>query len=442
MRARLILLVAATSSLILVAFLVPLAILVRASAADRALSAAIVDVQALAPTVATAEEDALAQTVEAANASSARSLTVFLPNGRVLGEPAPTSAAVAQAATGHSLTAEVPEGREIAVAVLGLPEGTAVIRTVVTDAELTQGVGRSWLVLALLGLGLLLLSTVVADRLARTLTRPITAAANASYRLAQGALGARAPDEGPPEVRQVSAGLNLLAGRITELLAQERATVADLSHRLRTPLTALRIDVESLPDARDRDRLAADLDAIERTVDDVIREAERPVREGVAASCDAAAVIADRVYFWSALAEEQGRPVQVTGPAGPLPVRLSEEDLAACIDALIGNVFAHTPEGTAFGVGLVPRPHGGAALVVSDSGPGLAGTAAMGRGVSGAGSTGLGLDIVTRTAARSGGSVHIGRSAAGGAEVTVELGPPAAKAIRSHRDQRVIPLTP
>jgi signal transduction histidine kinase len=438
MRARLILLVGATSSLVLVAFLVPLAWLVRAAAADRALSAAVVDVQALAPAVATADEASLAQTVDAANASGARRMTVFLPNGHVLGAFAPVNAEVTQAAGGQSLTVDVPEGREILVAVAGLPDGTAVIRTVVPNDELRAGVTRSWLFLGLLGLGLLVVSTLVADRLARTLTRPITALANVSYRLAQGSLGARAPDEGPPEVRQVSAGLNLLAGRITELLAQERATVADLSHRLRTPLTALRIDVESLSDVRVRDRLTADLDAVERTVDEVIREADRPVREGVAVSCDATAVASDRVYFWSALADDQGRSVDVTLPAVPVLVRLGEEDLAACVDALIGNVFAHTPEGSAFGVSLRPVTSGGGVLTVWDSGPGLPDGAAMERGVSGAGSTGLGLDIAGRTAARSGGSIRIGRSAAGGAEITVELGPPASWKIRSHRDRHAI----
>ena len=55
------------------------------------------------------------------------------------------------------------------------------------------------------------------------------------------------PDDGPEEVRRVGAALNRLAGRIDELLAAERETVADLSHRLRTPLTAVRLDVESLP---------------------------------------------------------------------------------------------------------------------------------------------------------------------------------------------------
>jgi signal transduction histidine kinase len=419
---------------VLVAFLVPLALLVRSAAADRALTAAIVEAQSLAPVVVTTDEADLPRLVDAQNAGADHALTVFLPDGKVIGAPAVRSATVEAAAQGQSLNAVAPGGREIAVAVSGLDQGTAVIRTFVPDAELEAGVGRSWLVLSLLGLGLLAMSVLIADWLGRSLTRPLSAVATVSYRLAQGSLGARAADDGTPEVRQVSAGLNQLAGRISELLAQERATVADLSHRLRTPLTALRIDVESLTDAQTRARLVADLDAVDRTVDDVIRQADRPSRSLVAVSCDATAVVRERVHFWSVLADEERRQVGVILADRPTPVRISEADLSACVDALIGNVFAHTPAGSPFEVYLAPVAGGGAALTVSDSGPGMADAAVLRRGASGAGSTGLGLDIVARTAETAGGAITIGRSRAGGARVSVTLGAPLPPIVRSHRE--------
>ncbi|HWM02062.1 MAG TPA: ATP-binding protein, partial [Actinophytocola sp.] len=91
--------------------------------------------------------------------------------------------------------------------------------------------------------------------------------------------------------------------------------------------------------------------------------------------------------------------------------------------ALLGNVFAHTPHGTAFAVRLTGRP-GGALLVVADEGPGLPGpaTGALRRGVSGSGSSGLGLDIVRRAAERTGGEVRLEAGPAGGLTVVVELG--------------------
>jgi signal transduction histidine kinase len=114
-------------------------------------------------------------------------------------------------------------------------------------------------------------------------------------------------------------------------------------------------------------------------------------------------------------------------------VRHTPPDLAARLDPHVANVYAHTPAGTAFTVSLRGSPSGGAILTVSDEGPGLPTAAVAARGASGGGSTGLGLDIAARTAERSGGDVHIGQSAAGGAAIAVTLGPPAQSIVRSHR---------
>ena len=333
MRIRLVLLVVATSSLVLVAFFIPLALLLRTVAADRAVNKATVEAQSLAPLVATLVASSLSLAVEQINGQSgALPVTVFLPGGRTLGRPAPRSPAVELAASGSSITAEAPGGREVLVAVAGLPGGTVVIRTFVPDSELRRGVTRSWLVLGAVGLGLLALSAVVADQLARSLVRPLAAVARASHQLASGDLSVRAALGGPPEVIQVGTGLNLLGARIGELLARERETVADMSHRLRTPLTVLRVDAESLSDPHEMALLNGDVDALERTVNEIIHEARRPVREGVRAACEAARVVRERAAFWSPLAGDQERWMSVEVVPGPVPVRVAHEDLATCVD--------------------------------------------------------------------------------------------------------------
>jgi signal transduction histidine kinase len=400
------------------------------------MAAATAQAQSLAPAVATSADTTLDAAVRGANANGRFSTTVFLPDGRTIGPDAPRSAAVMLAANGASGTATVPGGREVVIAVAGLSGGTAVIRTFVPQSALGAGVGRSWTVLALLGLCLLALSLLVADMLGRTLTRPLSAVATVSHRLAHGELEARADDRGPPEVREVSAGLNQLAGRITDLLAEERELVADLSHRLRTPLTALRIDVDTVAERSVRERLLSDLDAVDRTVDSVIHEANRPGRHGVAIACDGAAVLAERAAFWSALAEEEGRRFSVAIAPGPIDVPVHHADLCACVDALVGNVFRHTPEGVAFSVRLDAPPSGGARLVVADDGPGLPDGLVHRRGASGAGSTGLGLDIVARTARRAGGGLRLDRSPSGGAAIVVWFGPLAARRAGHRRGDR------
>jgi signal transduction histidine kinase len=131
-----------------------------------------------------------------------------------------------------------------------------------------------------------------------------------------------------------------------------------------------------------------------------------------------------------------------------LPVRVPAEDLAACVDILLENVFAHTPEGASLGVRLTARAGGGGWLVVADAGPGFADGDPISRGRSGGGSTGLGLDIARRIAEASGGSLTIGRSARGGATITLALGPtaqpeePIRRPSRSGRSRHAKPADP
>jgi signal transduction histidine kinase len=438
MRLRVGLLVVATTSLVLVSFLVPLALVLRTLAADRAVSAATAEAQSMAPLVTTLATASLRLTVDQVNAETSTPLTVFLPSGAEIGQTAPVSAAVRLARNGRSFSAEAPGGEQVLVAVEGLASGTAVIRAFVPDPVLRHGVTRAWLLLGGVGLLLLVLSVLVADQLARSLVRPLVALARVADLLAAGDLAARAAVAGPPEVRRAATGLNRLAARIGELLAHERETVADLSHRLRTPLTALRIDAESLRDSAERERLVIDAAAVERTVSEIIREARRPGKAGGGASvtCDASRVIAERSAFWRPLAEDQDRRMAVEVAAGPMPLLVSADDLATCVDALLGNVFAHTPEGAAFAVRLSRRAGGGAWLVVSDDGPGFGAADPTTRGQSSGGSTGLGLDIARRTAEASGGTLIIGRSASGGGSVTLGLGSPAGPTEGTRRHRR------
>ncbi|MBO3743342.1 HAMP domain-containing protein, partial [Actinoplanes flavus] len=271
MRARLTLLVGATTVLVLLAFLVPLALLVRQVAADRALSRADDVVQSIVPIAGAGDVGALRLSVSAQSVP----VTVFLPDGSVLGAPAaPTPAVRLAGARREALTVTTDDGRELVVPVVGAG-GVTVIRTLVTDAELTRGVTRAWATLAALGAALVLLGLLVADRLARAIIAPITQLSAVSHRLARAELTARADPAGPPELREVAGALNHLAGRIQDQLATERERVADLSHRLRTPLTALRLEAESLRDPEESARVAAAADEVARAVTAVIRRARR-----------------------------------------------------------------------------------------------------------------------------------------------------------------------
>lgn len=106
---------------------------------------------------------------------------------------------------------------------------------------------------------------------------------------------------GGPEIVAVAAALNFLAGRIRDLVSGERERVADLSHRLRAPLTSLRLEAE----ASGHDDLLAGVDRLERAVTDVIADARRPLHPpGRRGACDLGVVVGERVEFWGALADE------------------------------------------------------------------------------------------------------------------------------------------
>lgn len=423
MRRRLLLTVTATSLLILLAFLVPLAVLVGSVAETRATSTAVLRIQSLVPVVGEAPRRSVSLAVDLVNSDDGPPVTVFLPDDGQVGAPAPASDAVQLARTGRTVVVDTEVGREVAVPILGLADGTAVIRVIIGQDELNEGVLRARLALLGLAVVLLLLAVAVGDTLARSFIGPIEAVADTAEQLAAGDLDARVTPDGPPETRSVALALNRLAARIIELLHAEREAVADLSHRLRTPVTALRLDVEALPAGPERDRLDGDVASLTRSIDTVITEARRPIREGVDARCDATEVVAARIGFWSALADDEQRRIDTALPTRPLLVASTATDLAATVDALLGNVFAHTPAGTPFSVSLTELPEG-ALLTVADAGPGWRLAHPEARGRSGAGSTGLGLDIASRTAAASGGSLERRDDADGGAVVVVALGAP------------------
>jgi signal transduction histidine kinase len=423
------LLVAATTSLVMLAFVVPLMVLVERTADREAVADARVRTHAVVPVVAAGDADAAGVAALAATGGP-YSVVVRLPDGRTVGAP-PDQWRGGTADTGIRTTTvrRLGDGSAVVDQPVFRGDGTAVISARVSAAALNQGVVRSWAVLATLGLALVALSLLVADRLARSMTRPVSELAATADRLGGGNLDTEVVPGGPREIREVGAAMNIMAQRIRMLVASERQAVADLSHRLRTPVTALRLDAEGLRDPVERARLTADVDELVLQVDAIIEHARRPVSDptGAPPVTDLVAVVADRMDFWQVLAEEQSRLATTKLPALPCLVAAREDDVAAALDALLDNVFAHTPEGTPFTVTVSADDPDGATLTVRDEGPGFADGGVLERGESRAGSSGLGLDIAARLARGTGGSAEI-EADGPGAVVRLRLGGPGLPA--------------
>ena len=175
----------------------------------------------------------------------------------------------------------------------------------------------------------------MADRLGRSFVDPIRRLAAWTQRLGEDRRPAPVVADGPPEVRELASTLNRLVGRIDLLLEREREAVSDLSHRLRTPITALRLRIDALPAGEDRARLGDDLDRLQLMVDHVVSEARRSEREGLVAVTPGVEVLAGRARFWAPLAEDQGRAFTLDdrrrGDPGPRqPVRTSRRCSTCC----------------------------------------------------------------------------------------------------------------
>jgi signal transduction histidine kinase len=291
----------------------------------------------------------------------------------------------------------------------------------------------SW---ALAGVALVVLTAValVGYALARSVSRPLRGLGRATAALANGDLDARAPtDAGPPELRRLAAAFNDMAGRLSRLVNAQRSFVADASHQLRTPLTALRLRLENLEpavsaDAADLHAAIAETGRLARLVDGLLAlaraEASTTMREAV----DVAEVMAERRATWSPLAAEQAVGL-IVDPGPRERVWALPGAVDQVLDNLLANALRVAPAGSR--ILMAARRAGNRVEVhVIDQGPGMTAeqrARAFDRfwraGTPDAEGTGLGLAVVRQLVDASGGTAKLRPAQGGGLDAVASLLP-------------------
>ncbi len=424
MRRRLAWVFIAVTVMLTIGFLLPLGLSIRSQAQLRGFAS----VQSDARGVATALAAVAGSTGSIPGLNEAEfiwatygsdDLMIKLSDGESVGS-IPIDLETLPLANTGSIVANVENGAVALVPVTfaGL-ETPIVVIAFVSNSELREGVLTSWLILLALGLIVIVGTVPLADRFALSLVKPVKNLSEAAHRWARGDLDARVSPSGPPEIVESGRAFNSLAERLADLLAAERERIADLSHRLRTPLAALRLQAESIDNNKQRSALVADIANLEGEVTALIEDVRRTDGES-ASIADLANVITRRMGFWQIVAAAQDRELSVECPTNvEIIVNTPDSEILTALDNLVQNVLTHTPPGTGFSVKITPDPP---SLTVSDEGTGLSSLDVFDRGSSTGESSGLGLDIVRRIAEASGGDVRIGEGP--GANIIVRFGEP------------------
>jgi len=291
--------------------------------------------------------------------------------------------------------------------------GAALGSAVVAEApigELHSRVYREWLLIALLSLGGVLVATALAALQARRLARPLEAIARRSAELGDGDFSVRAGRFGVPEIDAIARGLDSSAGRIAQLVAREREFSSNVSHQLRTPLTALRLRIEEAGGAsgaeqeEDLDAALNEVDRLEGTIAHLLAHA-RETTGGDAVPVNLGAVVHDHVARWQPVFNRSRRPLEVSAPKNVL-VSASRGTVGQVLDVLLDNALRHGVGPVDVSVSTNGRS---ASVTVADAGPGIPEELTdqiFERGGSPGGGTGIGLHLARALAQADNGGLR------------------------------------
>jgi signal transduction histidine kinase len=253
--------------------------------------------------------------------------------------------------------------------------------------------------------------TVVATVTARRLTEPMRHVADRAIRLGAGDFRPDGSRYGVPELDLVADALDTSAAALALLVQRERDLVGDVSHQLRSRLTALQLRLETLAVASNQETAedaSAALDQAERLAQvlDELLAAASAARAAEAQPINLAVRLPVMVGEWRELLRAKGRTLRLRVPEGLL-ARATPGRLRESLGVLLDNSLKY---GTGTVVVTARRGDAMVLIEVSDAGPGVPDELAahvFERGVSGGGSTGVGLALARALVDADGGRLEL-----------------------------------
>ena len=307
------------------------------------------------------------------------------------------------------------------------------VRVTIPMSRVDAQIRRYWLALGGIALVVLIAVAIAGRALAQWVSRPLTRLRDTARQAGAGDLAARADvTHGPAEVRELAQDFDEMVARLERLVSAQEEFVADASHQLRSPLTALRLRLENLTEeAATPDEVEAainEVDRLSRLVDGLLALARLDRGRATRTRVDVASVVAERAAAWGPAAAEVGVRI-VAQTAGAVEAELGSGSLDQVLDNLITNALDASPPGETVTLG-VGRERSRIEIVVEDRGPGMTGEQrrrAFERFASwrDSGGTGLGLAIVRRLVETDEGDVSLEPVVPHGLRVRISL-PPAA----------------
>jgi signal transduction histidine kinase len=341
-RRRLILAILLVAAASVALFALPLAIVVRRTYRDEELLRLQRDTVA-----ATRQIDLAARSDPIELPRTSDRLAVYGASGRRLAGVGPARADdLVRAAIRTGKTADDQRGNQLltAVPLLVREQVKGAVRAARSADAAASRTRRVWWQLVGLAAAVLLVAGAAAVAIGARMARPLERLAGAARRMGEGEFTARAPRSGIPELDAVGAALDATAQRLDELVSRERAFTADASHQLRTPLAALRLELEAMELRGDSSpELVAALREVERlqtTIDTLLAVARDAPRDG-APSTDLRAIVEELEEVWRGELAARARPLRIATQGTPPVARASPTVVREILDVLLSNACTH-----------------------------------------------------------------------------------------------------